>query len=66
VRQGEVRIDLLRALGGRAGAAPVLESLVIGNTSNKGYLLAGFGGNGPAAEYRLGEPRWLPSASEGE
>jgi len=54
--EGRITVNLLEALGGRAGDSPVLESLIIGNTSNEGYLLAGFGGNGPGAEYRVGVP----------
>jgi len=64
VSGGRVRVDLARALRGRAGPAPVLESLIVGNSSNDGYLLAGFGGNAPGDEYRVGTPLWLPAGAE--
>ena len=65
-KKGEIVVDLLNALDGRAGASPVLESLIIGNTSNKGYLLAGFAGNAPGAQYRVGSPVWLDAGAASE
>jgi hypothetical protein len=53
-----VEINLLQALGQRAGGGALLQSLSVGNTSNKDYLLAGFGGNGPGTSYRVGPPQW--------
>ena len=58
-RDGLISIDLLEALAGRAGAAPRLESLIVGNASNKDYLLAGFGGNGAGSHYTVGTPHGL-------
>ena len=57
--RGYLTIDLLEALGERAGDSPLLESLIIGNTSNKDYLLAGFAANKADAEYRVGIPMWF-------
>lgn len=60
IQGGYITVNLLEALGERAGASPIVESLIVGNTSNKGYLLAGFAGNSPGAEYLVGTPAWLP------
>jgi len=54
-----ILVDLLEALGNRAGPNPMLEGLIIGNASNKDYLMAGFSGNRAGAEYRVGVPMWL-------
>jgi len=56
--EGKIRLNLVKALGGRAGDSPVLEAFFVGNTSNHELLLAGFSGNRSQARYWLGEPRW--------
>jgi hypothetical protein len=57
--RGEIlEVNLMKALEERAKNGAVLRSLTIGNTSNEDYLLAGFGGNGPGASYRVGTPQW--------
>ncbi len=35
-----------------------LESLILGNTSDQDYLLAGFGGNASGSTYRIGRPQF--------
>jgi hypothetical protein len=59
-KNGSITVDLAKALAGKAGAAPVLEGLIIGNSSNKDYLMAGFSGNGAGTQYCVGVPVWLP------
>lgn len=56
--RAEIRIDLLREVRKRLPRHKLylLEDLVIGNTSNEDYLMAGFNGNESGAGYMLGEP----------
>jgi hypothetical protein len=61
-QSGMVTVNLAQALAGRPGAAGPVESVIIGNTSNKDYLLAGSSGNQPGAEYFIGVPQWLQKA----
>ena len=61
---GVLRVDvggLLKKKGANyAGVRPVF--LTIGNSSNAGYLLAGFGGNHAGTKYWVGPPRWSEAA----
>jgi len=57
-----VEVDLLAEARRRFPGMerPVLTSLVVGNSSNQGYLMAGFGGNTSRAWYELGAVLFLP------
>lgn len=63
---GLVRIDLEEEIKRRYSRMdePMLTGLIIGNTSNSDYLMAGFGGNSSDSWYELGEPRFLPRESD--
>lgn len=58
-KNGVLTVNLARALGALAGPAPRLESLIVGNASNKDYLLAGLSGNRAGAHYVVGRPMFL-------
>ena len=61
---GILRVDLgemLKKKGiGLGGQKQIF--LTIGNTSNAGYLLAGFGGNHAGTKYWVGQPKWYEGA----
>jgi hypothetical protein len=63
-QNGVVEVDLAKALAGRAGAAPVLENLIVGNAANKDYLLAGLSGNHAGCSYFVGTPSFAARAVE--
>jgi len=60
---GMLRIDLGRMLSAKGVAIAGMKqiSLTLGNSSNTGYLLAGFGGNQSGTTYTAGQPRWIPA-----
>ena len=53
-----IRFDILQALRVHGIEGGELRSMTVGNTSNEGYLLAGFGGNPAHSGYELGEPEF--------
>ncbi len=53
-----IRFDVLKALRVHGIEGDELRSVTVGNTSNEGYLLAGFGGNQAHSGYELGEPEF--------
>jgi hypothetical protein len=59
---GRIEVDLLADAGRRFGVTGEarLTSLVVGNTSNQGYLLAGFGGNASGTWYEVGPVEFCP------
>jgi len=61
---GILRVDLgamLKKKGiGLGGQKQIF--LTVGNTSNSGYLLAGFGGNHAGTKYWVGQPKWYEGA----
>jgi len=62
-RSDVVEINLLEQVRSRLGqsAKVRLKSLIVGNTSNHNYLLAGLSGNTSASWYELGRPQFLPA-----
>ena len=63
-RSDVVEVNLFEQVKRRLGQSTEvrLKSLIVGNTSNHRYLLAGFGGNTSASWYELGGPRFLAGA----
>ena len=61
IRDGRVRIDLLRSIDRLPGhhPIPVLTSLTVGNSSNEDYLLAGGERNMAGSYYLVGEPQFV-------
>ena len=55
-----IRFDLGAALNGKLSSEEGLNltSLILGNTSNHNYLLAGFSGNGEGTRFTVGKPRF--------
>ena len=49
--------ELLKPKGHQYDKAGIIV-VTIGNSSNKGYLMAGFGGNRAGASYAVGKPKW--------
>jgi hypothetical protein len=60
--KGVIEVNLLAEAKRRFPyiAEPTLTSLVVGNSSNEGYLLVGFGGNTSESWYELGPAQFLP------
>jgi len=58
--EGVLRFDLGGALKRKNAATQGLKqiTLTIGNSSNAGYLLAGFWGNHSGSTYCVGDPKW--------
>jgi len=58
---GVLRVNMAELLRRKGQAVPGRGVIVmtIGNSSNKGYLMAGFGGNHAGATYTVGKPSWL-------
>lgn len=65
LRDGILRVDVgghFRARGIPIAAGTTQISLTIGNSSNAGYLLAGFGGNHAGTTYCAGKPKWTKAS----
>ena len=58
---GVLRLDLAALLKSKGISLPEPGVIVmtVGNSSNKGYLMAGFGGNHSGAHYAVGKPAWI-------
>jgi len=63
---GLLRLNLGKLLAAKGvGTVGVRRiALTIGNSSNTGYLMAGFGGNHAGATYVAGKPRWKPAVKQ--
>ena len=60
-REGVLRVDIggmLKQKNVSSGGITQI-TLTIGNSSNAGYLLAGFWGNHAGTTYCVGEPKWV-------